>query len=367
MIKAEYTAHRSMVLAVREAVALYLINKNREEDILKIAKCFSTIDEYKGDRLPISLIVKEVEYICSVLQDNYVGLNLHSLINIESLPYYKAIKDCIRPFSDIDNELPFLLVSRLVFRFFFLITESINLKVVPEKGLIRFEFIPNDLDLMNKHQIDGVMMTVYRIVEDFCPGFLKMIYVAQRNSTYELEYYQSMFGVPVESADTTSLVYSLDSHDHYKNAASLLIKSEEELGRKFFINPIFNMLSAQFSGLSYKQRCEIIITTMMGVSPPTRDHVADAMSISVSTLQRRLKEEGTSFQEILEETRIQLAELYLTEKNYQQLILLICWATSPIVSFLKRSKLVLVSHQNPIKLTISIIHELIVINVTSRP
>lgn len=73
MIKAEYTAHRSMVLAVREAVALYLINKNREEDILKIAKCFSTIDEYKGDRLPISLIVKEVEYICSVLQDNYVG------------------------------------------------------------------------------------------------------------------------------------------------------------------------------------------------------------------------------------------------------------------------------------------------------
>ncbi len=142
-----------------------------------------------------------------------------------------------------------------------------------------------------------------------------MIYVAQRNSTYELEYYQSMFGVPVESADTTSLVYSLDSHDHYKNAASLLIKSEEELGRKFFINPIFNMLSAQFSGLSYKQRCEIIITTMMGVSPPTRDHVAEAMSISVSTLQRRLKEEGTSFQEILEETRRQLAELYLTEKK----------------------------------------------------
>lgn len=42
---------------------------------------------------------------------------------------------------------------------------------------------------------------------------------------------------------------------------------------------------------------------MMGMIPPTRKNLADSMNISVSTLQRRLDEEGTSFQEVLEETR----------------------------------------------------------------
>ena len=314
-MEVEYTAHRSMVLAVRKAVALYLMNEDREEDIIKITKCFATVDNYKGDRIPISLIKEEVDYICSLLQDNYLGLKLHSMIIIESLPFYKAINDCIKPFSNIDNELPFLLVSRLVFHFFFLITESMDLQIVPEKGLLRFDLIPNDPQLMNKHQIDGVMVITHRIVEAFCPGFLKSVNVTHRNSTYELEYYQTVFGVPVELAERISLVYDLNCRNYYKNATSLLIKSEEELGRSFFINPLFNMLTTQFSEFSYQQRCEIMIDTMIGMIPPTRSNVADAMNISVSTLQRRLAKEGTSFQEILDKTRKRLVKIYLAEKK----------------------------------------------------
>lgn len=315
MIKNEYTAHRSIVLAVREAVALYLIDKDREADILKIKKCFLIVDNYKGDRVPIALITKEVDYICSVLQDNYIGLKLHSLINTESLPFYKAINDCIKPFSSTDNELPFLLVSRLVLRFFFLVTESMSLRIIPERGLLRFDLIPNDPSLMNKHQIDGVMVTLYRILEDFCPEVLKSIRVSQRSSIYELKYYETFFGVPVEPADTTSLIYDVKCRDHYKNAASALIKCEEELGRKFFINPLSNMLATEFSEFSYKQRCETIIDTMMGLSSPTRNNVADSMNISVSTLQRKLKEEGTSFQEVLDNIRKRLAKIYLAENK----------------------------------------------------
>ena len=315
MVEAEYTAHRSMVLAVREAVALYLLDQNREEDIIKISACFAAVDAYEGDRVPISIIVQEIDYLCNVLQDNYLGLKINSLINIRALPFYKAINECIRPFSNINEELPFLLISRLVFRFFFLVTESIDLRLIPEKQLLRFELVPNDPKLMNKHQIDGVMVTLYRIIEAFCPGKLKKLYVAQRNSSYELQYYQSIFGVPVEYADRSSLVYDLQCKNHYKNATRLLIKSEEELGRKFFINPLFNMLSTQFSGFSYKQRCEIVIDTMVSVSPSTRSHVANSMNISVSTLQRRLSDEGTSFQEILEKTKKRLAKMYLHDKE----------------------------------------------------
>ena len=315
MIEADCSAHKSMIFAIREALALYLFDKNREKDIAKVAENFLCLDDYQGDRVPLKAIFQEVDALCNVLQDNYLGLNLNRLVDIESLPFYKAISECIRPFSNTNNELPFLLIGRLVLHFFFLITQSIELKLTAEKGVLCFEFIPNVPKIMNKHQIDGVLVIVYRIVEAFSPNMLKSIYIAHRHTSYELEYYESIFGVPAQSAEKTTLVYDLRCKDHYKHAADLLIKSEEELGRRFFINPLFNMLSTQFAGLSHTQRCGIVIDTIIGVSPPTRSHVATAMNISVSTLQRRLDEESTSFQEVLEDTRKRLAKLYLSEKK----------------------------------------------------
>lgn len=315
MIEADYSAHKSMMLAIREALALYLFDRNREKDIAKIAENFLCLDDYQGDRIPLKAVFQEVDALCNVLQDNYLGLNLNRLVDIESLPFYKAISECIRPFSSTNNELPFLLIGRLVRHFFFLITQSIELKLTAEKGMLCFEFIPNVPEIVNKHQLDGVLVIVYRIIEDFCPNMLKSICIAHRHTSYELKYYESIFGVPAQPTEKTTLVYDLRCKDHYKSAADLLMKSQEELGRRFFINPLSNMLSTQFAGSSYAQRCGIVIDTIIGVSPPTRNYVATAMNISVSTLQRRLDEEGTSFQKVLEDTRKRLAKLYLSEKN----------------------------------------------------
>lgn len=315
MVEADYSTHKSIVFAIREAITLYLFDKKREKDFPEVTEHFLSVDDYQGDRVPMSVVVKEVHAISNFIQDNYLGLKLNCLVNIEVLPFYKSISECIRPFSRANNELPFLLVSRLVYRFFFLITQSIELKLTAEKGLLGFELISNAADIMSKHQIDGAMVLVYRIIEAFCPGRLKKMTLAHRNNLYELEHYKTIFNVTVELDKKTSLIYELDCKNHYRDATTLLIKSEEELGRRFFINPLYNMLSNQFSELSYTQRCEIIIDTMMGVTSPTRDNVAECMNISVSTLQRKLNQEETSFQKILEDTRKRLAKLYLTEEK----------------------------------------------------
>ncbi|MBO1530102.1 helix-turn-helix transcriptional regulator [Psychrobacter sp. F1192] len=315
MIETGHSTHKSIMIAIREAAALYLFNRSREKDIPKIAEVFLSLENYEGERVPITEVVKEVHAISNVLQDNYLGLHLNLLVDIESLPFYKAISECIKPFSNVNSELPFLLVGRLVFHFFFLMTQSIDLKLTLKKEQLRFDFASNASEVMNKNQIDGAMVLVYRLLEAFCPGRLKGVCVAHRYTSYELEYYQSIFGVPAKLAATTSLVYDLKCSNHYKNATYLLTSSEQRLGRKFLINPLLNMLSIQFADLSYQQRCEIILNTVMGVSVPTRRHVADSMNISVSTLQRRLKEEGTSFHEVLEATRKQMAKLYLIEKK----------------------------------------------------
>jgi AraC-like DNA-binding protein len=49
--------------------------------------------------------------------------------------------------------------------------------------------------------------------------------------------------------------------------------------------------------------------------PPNQQQIADALHVSNRTLQRKLKDEGTSFMHLLQDTRLQLARKYLRQPN----------------------------------------------------
>ena len=265
--------------------------------------------------IPVHIVNKEVGAICDFFQDAYLGLKLHLKMNFYSIPLYKSINECIKLCLDINEQVLVLLVSRLVYCFFPLITGSIALNWVPEKNRIRLELVSRKEHVLNKHKIDGVLVIVYRLMEEFCPGAIKKIKIGHRKGVYTLDYYKSVFSVPIELGQTTSLVYTFEAKDSCSNAIDSLIKNEEDIGNKTLINPLLNLLSVQMTELSFKQRCVIVIETLIGFTQPTRYDVSSAMNISVSTLQRRLKDEGTSFQEVLEETRMCLSQTYLAEKN----------------------------------------------------
>jgi AraC-like DNA-binding protein len=49
--------------------------------------------------------------------------------------------------------------------------------------------------------------------------------------------------------------------------------------------------------------------------PPSQRQIAESLHVSNRTLQRKLKEEGTSFKDLLQDTRLQLARKYLRQPN----------------------------------------------------
>ncbi|MCP4003061.1 MAG: AraC family transcriptional regulator [bacterium] len=76
-----------------------------------------------------------------------------------------------------------------------------------------------------------------------------------------------------------------------------------------------NQLAAIPTAASFSQRIRACIRTTLPLSCPSADAVAAQFSMSTRTLRRRLHEEGTSYQEILDDVRAELARHHMMEEK----------------------------------------------------
>ena len=70
---------------------------------------------------------------------------------------------------------------------------------------------------------------------------------------------------------------------------------------------------ARFSESRVTHQARQVLCRLLPQGEPKRDTVAQTLHLSQRTLQRRLQEEGTSFQALLDDTRRELAEQYLAQ------------------------------------------------------
>ena len=75
---------------------------------------------------------------------------------------------------------------------------------------------------------------------------------------------------------------------------------------------------ARFSESKVTHRVRQVLCRILPQGEPKRETLAQALHLSQRTLQRRLQEEGTSFQTLLDDTRRELAEQYLAQPVRRQ-------------------------------------------------
>lgn len=120
--------------------------------------------------------------------------------------------------------------------------------------------------------------------------------------------FEAFFGCPVEfRADENSLLIP----HHWMNTP--LPMANPELARQNDKVVMEYLRSFDGARISEKVRAELI--SRLPAGEPARGDVAGVLNMSEKTLQRRLRDEDTSYQQILDETRNELAKQYLSERQ----------------------------------------------------
>jgi AraC-like DNA-binding protein len=128
---------------------------------------------------------------------------------------------------------------------------------------------------------------------------------------------ESPYPAPIDPAPYRAAFRSPVSFDASRN--SLLFAAADMVAPLPTSNPLLAELHERFAGeylqhfdhaqISYRAR-EMIIRRLPD-GEPRRDEIAGKLCMSERTLQRRLEEEGTSFIQLMDDTRRELAEQYL--------------------------------------------------------
>ncbi len=118
--------------------------------------------------------------------------------------------------------------------------------------------------------------------------------------------YAEYFCAPVEySAPDNILYFSKDSLEaHLPTANPRLARINDRVITEYL---------AQFDKGSTAMRVRAKLIDLLSAGNVAQHDVADSLHMSLRTLQRKLREEGTSYKELLEETRRELANQYLRQ------------------------------------------------------
>ncbi|TRX75846.1 AraC family transcriptional regulator [Pseudomonas mangiferae] len=122
----------------------------------------------------------------------------------------------------------------------------------------------------------------------------------------DLTPYLQVFGIaPTFAADDYALVLSrADMERPLPTANAALAHLHDRFAGDYL---------ARFVGSRVTHQTRQVLCRLLPQGEPRRETVANALHLSQRTLQRRLQEEGTGFQQLLDDTRRELAEQYLAQ------------------------------------------------------
>ena len=257
-------------------------------------------------RFPQDSITKFWLMIEDISQDAMIGLKIGQRINIKSL---NVLGYSILSSVSIREGL-----KRFI-RYQEIVGECINIKFEdndsdsPQDVALTFELDGDKLDV-SYHSVDLVMAAFVNLCRTaLWDRFNISAMSLRRKKPSNIECYSEFFGVNVSFNNDKNLIvlnrdiFELQQSFGNENIASV----NEHLVREYLLN--------SKSRLSLLDEIRGIISKELASGPPRKAKVACLLNVSPKTLQRRLRDNGINYNELVESVRKSEAKTYLANPN----------------------------------------------------
>lgn len=300
--------------------------------------------EEQGERVPLALVSSLYEAIGNACQDPEFVYKLGSSVNFAGAGTLFQLVSCC------ENMLTAL---QLVSRYSAIVSDAVKCSF-GEHGRTHVDLlvIPNRAVYVTAHQLEGCLFALsrfHRMTTASQGPLLKEIWFTHA-PRFPVARYEAYFGCAV--------------HFHQNRTGARLLRKALETPfpgadkrlQNYYRSAAENYETKVISGNGFPEQVQQIFLQRMAFGEPNREDIANALNISVRTLQRNLRSAGLSYRELTDQARMGAArqELQYSDRPMHEIAFLLGysdarvfrrafqrWTGSTPVDFRKQRKIML--------------------------
>ncbi len=251
-------------------------------------------------RYPISALTRLWRRAAKSTADSCIGLTAARFLHpttLHALGYSWLASDTLREALERGE------------RYHRLVSNGFEARLETSPDHYRFVMQPGEGVVFADEAIDAAMATVLMMCRASCGAEFNPLRVQMtRKTPTDPGAYSRLFRAPVEyGADTNAFLFDKGIAD------SVLPTGNAELARAN--DRVITDYLVRFDRGSIKRRVELKLLEQLSSGHASQDTIAKALHMSPRTLQRKLRDEGATYKELLDSTRRYLAAQYVKESR----------------------------------------------------
>lgn len=295
----QYGVSLDTIKAQYQALTQFILERDGNLDALGLlGDTFrELVSNYQGQRYPIELVSHAIEQFSQQINEPWLGLKLAQSISDQHQQFDQLMEalDC----SPLDYLKAFS-------RYVLLCTEVFQLQATEFNADIVVTLIPNRADTVSRHQVEAFISILSNMITDRFSLPVTAINFCHQAVNEETSYLEYFAVIPSFGQPQNCILFKRPCTE--KSITNLSEKTIRVLREhELQYNKTFNS--------SWRSRCEFLLELLMVFGAADKITLAEILTLTPRTLQRRLAQENTSFREILQQLRMRLADNYLRQQQ----------------------------------------------------
>ncbi|ARU57739.1 arabinose-binding AraC family transcriptional regulator [Oleiphilus messinensis] len=300
-----YSVSTETLATYYQAVIQYL---RRRGDYSQLAVRFcQQVHELEGfeptNTVPVEVVAENMDRVAQWIDEPCLGL--------------KVAPDAIRLQGRLAlffNESPLAIPEylQMLKRYIGISSRAMEITIMQAEDALQFALQGNTAAGMNRHLVEGYVSSVCEMVfqaHQIKPTVVEFCHSLPNGISEPSVYFDLLRVRPVFECEKTLIKFPLQRSQKFEYSVT---SSEQVVAQ---IRKMEGLRSRKIGAETYESRCRHLIEILLYYGEPSKNSLADVLSVSPRTLQRRLEDEGQTFRSLLRDIRMRFAQEYVLDRS----------------------------------------------------